>query len=142
MYRTKVALVICLFLPVVHQTGLAQAVPPTPEIPTAAPRRPDARFALTPTQNIWTFLLLDSSNGRLWQLQYALSDSAFRGRRPINNNPLVAPASAHVGRFIVQETQNIYNFLLLDRDDGRVWQVQWSNDEDQRGIWVLSPAAP
>jgi hypothetical protein len=142
MYRHKCALVMCLLIPVLHQSSFAQAVPRSPELPSAAPKRLDGRFALTPTQNIWTFLLLDSSNGRLWQIQYALSDSAFRGRLPINNDPLVPPASAHAGRFIVQETQNVYNFLLLDQDDGRLWQVQWSHDEDQRGIWVLSPPAP
>ena len=31
-------------------------------------------------------------------------------------------------------TQNIYNFLLLDTLTGRVWQVQWSSNDANRGI--------
>ncbi|MDE3152039.1 MAG: hypothetical protein KGL93_07305 [Gemmatimonadota bacterium] len=94
----------------------------------------DPRFELVPTQNIWTFLLLDSSNGRVWQVHYAVTDSAFAGRLPLNELELAPPASAHPGRFVLRETQNIFTFLLLDQDDGRVWQVQWSNDEKSRGI--------
>lgn len=112
----------------------AQQVP----ISTIAPPRPnersDARFRLYPTQNIWTFLLLDSSNGHAWQVHYAVKDTAAVGRVPLNDIDLTPPASAHVGRFILQETKNIYNFLLLDQTDGRVWQIQWSYEEKSRGI--------
>jgi len=79
-------------------------------------------------------LLLDSSTGRIWQVHFALSDSSFAGRLALNDEALAPPAAAHVGRFTLQETQNIFTFLLLDQDDGRVWQVQWSNDADQRGV--------
>ena len=108
----------------------------------AAPVRPNSRFTLTPTQNIWVSLLLDSSNGRIWQVHFSLSDSAFAGRLPLNGDVLTPPASAHVGRFSLQATQNIFTFLLLDNDDGRVWQVQWSNDAENRGIRVLSERVP
>jgi hypothetical protein len=96
--------------------------------------RPTSRFTLTPTQNVWTSLLLDSSTGRIWQIHFGVSDSAFAGRVPVNEEKLVPPASARHGRFVLQETQNIFTFLLLDQEDGRVWQVQWSNDEENRGI--------
>lgn len=32
----------------------------------------------------------------------------------------------HVGRYTLQPTQNIWEFLLLDQDNGIVWQVQWT----------------
>jgi len=107
---------------------------PQREQPAPAEARPNARYTLSPTQNIWTSLLLDSSTGRIWQVHFALKDSAFAGRLAINEEALVPPAAAHVGRFVLQETQNIFTFLLLDQDDGRVWHVQWSNDADKRGI--------
>jgi len=112
----------------------AAAQSPQRERPVAAPVRPNTRYTLTPTQNIWTSLLLDSSTGRIWQVHFALNDSSFAGRLAINADSLVPPAGAHVGRFALQETHNIFTFLLLDQDDGRVWHVQWSNDEDKRGI--------
>lgn len=143
MRCTKVAIVLSLLAPVLQHSALAQNVPRSGERLTVPPRRSDARFTLTPTQNIWTFLLLDSSNGRVWQVHYAVADSAFAGRLAINEDALTPAASAHVGRFTLQETQNIYTFLLLDQDDGRVWQLQWSNDESNRGIVrVLSPTVP
>jgi hypothetical protein len=106
-------------------------------------QRVDSRFKLFPTQNLWTFLLLDSSDGRVWQVQYAVSDSLFAGRLPLNEAELAPQASAHPGRFTLRETQNLWTFLLLDQDDGRIWQVQWSQDEEKRGIVrVLATPAP
>ena len=79
-------------------------------------------------------MLLDSSNGHAWQVHYSVTDSGFVGRVPLNEIALTPPASRQVGRFILQETKNFYQFLLLDQTDGRVWQLQWSNDAKFRGI--------
>jgi hypothetical protein len=38
------------------------------------------------------------------------------------------------GRFKLEPTQNIYNFILLDQIDGRVWQVQWSFKANERFV--------
>jgi hypothetical protein len=106
-------------------------------------QRFDSRFKLFPTKNLWTFLLLDSNNGRVWQVHYSLTDTTFAGRLPLNESELAPPASAHLGRFALRETQNTFTFLLLDQDDGRVWQLQWSNDDEKRGIVrVLATALP
>jgi hypothetical protein len=143
MRCVKVAIALSLLAPILHHCALAQDVPRGMERLTVTPQRSDVRFTLTPTQNIWTFLLLDSNNGRVWQVQYAVSDSAFTGRLSINEDVLAPRTSAHVGRFTLQETHSIFTFLLLDQDDGRVWQIQWSNDESQRGIVrVLSQTVP
>ncbi len=112
----------------------ATAQRPPAEIPARPPTHVDATFTLVPTQNVWTFLLLDSRNGRVWQVHYSVSDSAFSGRLPVNEEALATGPSAHVGRFSLQPTQNTFNFLLLDQDDGRVWQVQWSNTDKLRGV--------
>jgi hypothetical protein len=123
-----------------HHTALAQV--PTAQLPTTPPQHGDVRFSLVPTQNVWTFLLLDSRTGRVWQIHFAVSDSAFAGRLPINEEALASAPTARDGRFSIHATQNMYNFLLLDQDDGRVWQVQWSNNEAQRGmVGLLSGSA-
>lgn len=36
------------------------------------------------------------------------------------------------GRFELFPTTNIYTFLLLDKIDGRTWQVQWSTEKENR----------
>ena len=114
---------------------------PSPAVPlNVSSEQSSSRFRLLATQNIWTFLLLDSSTGRVWQVQYALSDTVFAGRVALNDSALVPAASAHPGRFTLRETQNIFNFLLLDQDDGRVWQIQWSLEQQSRGIVRLLSA--
>ena len=35
-------------------------------------------------------------------------------------------------------TQNIFNFLELDTRNGRVWQIQWSTDENNRIVWPIN----
>lgn len=35
----------------------------------------DGRFDLTQTANIWTFILTDSKDGRLWQCQFSMNDT-------------------------------------------------------------------
>jgi hypothetical protein len=103
---------------------------------TSAPiqQRLDARFRIVPTDNIWTLLLLDTANGRVWQMQYALSDSTSAGRFVINSKPLVATAEAKPGRFTIYATHNMFNFVLLDQENGHAWQIQWSQNAKSRGI--------
>ncbi len=98
------------------------------------PQRLDVGFRLFPTVNIWTFLLLDTSNGRVWQVQYTLTDSTSAGRWVINSKPLVATADARRGRFTIYATHNLFNFVVLDQEDGRAWQMQWSPEADKRGM--------
>jgi len=45
------------------------AVNLTSLLPTGAAES-TGRFTLYPTKNIWTFILLDQSNGRTWQVQW------------------------------------------------------------------------
>ena len=43
----------------------------------------NGRFFLYPTQNMWTFILLDQLDGRVWQVQWS-TESKNRGVIPIN----------------------------------------------------------
>ena len=90
-------------------------------------------YELYPTQNMWNFIKLDTSNGRIFQVQFAMEDDK-RMSVPINLTPLVDGAKEKRGRFALYPTQNIFTFILLDKVDGRTWQVQWSTEVGKRGI--------
>lgn len=93
-----------------------------------------ARFKLFPTQNMWTFLKLDTQTGQMWQVQYSIKEDKERFEYDLNPNSLITNAKIVNGRFELYPTQNIYNFILLDQIDGKLWQVQWSFDEKNRAI--------
>ena len=91
-------------------------------------------YRLIETTNIWTFILLDTATGRVWQANYSLNDSPAV-RQIINGDSLLPEGiTPRNGRFTLYSTNNMYNFLLLDRDDGRIWQLQWSHEAGKRGI--------
>jgi hypothetical protein len=91
-------------------------------------------YRLFETTNIWTFVLLDTATGRAWQVQYSLGDTPA-GRSIINGSSLLPEgATPKNGRFTLYSTHNMYNFLLLDREDSRIWQLQWSLESKNRGI--------
>lgn len=90
-----------------------------------------ANFRLFPTKNMWTFIKLDTRNGRMWQVQYSMkSDERFETR--LNGYSLVLDGTESINRFILHPTTNIYTFMLLDQIDGRVWQVQWGMEFKDR----------
>lgn len=89
-----------------------------------------ATYRVFQTKNIWTFLKLDTRTGLIWQVQWG--DNA--GMIAVNWKPLVIKEGATAGRFTLCPTKNIFNFILLDQDDGDIWSVQWSLDEKTRYI--------
>jgi len=97
-------------------------------------------FELFPTQNMWTFIKLDTRNGRMWQVQFDVQGDN-RMETILNDKPLVTSDKETYGRFTLYATQNIFNFILLDKMDGGTWQVQWSIDENKRGIVPISGMA-
>ncbi len=99
------------------------------------------RFKLFPTQNMWTFIKLDTQTGQMWQVQYSLKSEKERFEYDLNSHSLVTNGKKVNGRFELYPTQNIYNFILLDRIDGQVWQVQWSFDAENRLIVPVEHAA-
>ena len=93
------------------------------------------RYVTYPTENMYTVLKLNSSNGILSQVHIAIERNQARAEYYINLEPLTY--SGENGRFILQKTGNMYNFILLDTVDGRVWQVQWSFNENNRIIFPI-----
>ena len=90
-------------------------------------------YELYRTDNMWTFLKLETSTGKIWQVQYAVGDGdAFQV--VLNDISLAFDGMETAGRFKLHPTDNIYNFLLLDTHTGSVWQAQWSQNPDLRGV--------
>lgn len=93
------------------------------------------RYVTYPTDNMCTVLKLDTSRGTVSQVHIGVGKDGLPGEFYINAIPLTdAPEN---GRFALQKTGNMYNFLLLDTVDGRVWQIQWSFNETNRMIFQI-----
>lgn len=95
----------------------------------------NVNYRLFQTNNRWTFLKLDTRNGIITHVQYSTDNNQMQ--YPLNNVPLAEGEDAKAGRFYLYPTENTFNFILLDQIDGRVWQVQWNQDKDSRGIWRI-----
>ncbi len=94
-------------------------------------------YKLYPTTNMWTFIKLNTRNGNLWQVQYH-TEADKRFESTLSYTPLVSPENESNERFTLYATQNMYNFILLDQIDGRMWQVQWSLDQDKRLVLPIN----
>ena len=93
-------------------------------------------YELYRTDNMWTFLKLETSTGKIWQVQYAVGDGdAFQV--VLNDISLAFDGMETAGRFKLHPTDNMYNFLLLDTQTGNVWQAQWSQNPANRGVMPI-----
>ena len=90
------------------------------------------RYKLYPTENIYTFLQLDTRTGKIDQVQWSL-ESKYEGTVSINEDDL-SLIDYGSGRFELYPTKNMYQFILLDKIMGRKWHVQWSIKEKERWI--------
>ena len=89
-------------------------------------------FKLYPTQNMWNFLKLDTRNGKISIVQFSIEDNEKQFEYELSNKALCENTAP--GRFMLQPTENIYNFIMLDQVSGQTYQVQWSFEEDKRFI--------
>ena len=89
-------------------------------------------YRLFATKNKWTYIKLNTRNGQMWQIQYSLEDN--NREDPLSLTTRVSKEEEKNGRFFLYPTYNIYNFILLDQIDGRVWQVQWSIEEKNKMV--------
>lgn len=85
----------------------------------------EPRYKLYPTQNNWNFIKLDTMTGQLSVVQFSL-EAKNRGEYTLDDNERIYSWDEKIcGRFVLYETKNIYNFILLDTINGKAWQVQW-----------------
>ena len=93
----------------------------------------DNRFTLYPTIDNSTFLLLDQMNGKMWKLNWDTKPEK-NVIVSLNITSLIDKQKEIDNRFILYPTQNSWNFLLLDKIDGRLWQVRWSKKSQGKEI--------
>lgn len=120
----KKLLLLCVFavftLIANAQTGVKQTRPEFSQ-------NPNVTYRLFPTTNMWIFIKLNTADGRMWLVQYS-TEAGNQLEIPLSWIKRADETKKKDGRFTLYSTQNIYNFILLDQIDGRVWQVQWSTD--------------
>ena len=91
------------------------------------------RYKLYQTDNIYTFLQLDTKTGMIEQVQWSL-DSDNEGSVTINSEDFTYGFGYGSGSFELYPTKNMYQFLLLDKTSGRKWHVQWGMEASKRWI--------
>lgn len=92
------------------------------------------RYKLYPTPNTYNFLKLDTRTGIIYRVQWN-TESDKRFQTIVNPDNLLRSYDEEInGRYEISLTDNIYNFLLLDKIEGRVWQCQWSFDKEKNMV--------
>ncbi len=91
------------------------------------------RYKLYPTENVYTLLELDTKTGKIKQVQWSL-DSDKEGSMTINDTDFSYGLGYGSGSFELYPTQNMYQFIMIDKTDGRKWHVQWGIGESKRWI--------
>lgn len=89
------------------------------------------RYKLYPTQNMYINLKLDTKTGKIDLIQWSLNDDK-EGSMTLNSIDLSYDTGC--GTFELYPTQNIYQFLLLDKVTGRTWHVQWGFEREK--CWI------
>lgn len=91
------------------------------------------RYKLYETENIYTLLRLDTKTGMIDQVQWSL-DSDKEGTITINGEGLTYGFGVDSGSFELYPTKNMYQFILMDKTNGRMWHVQWGFEFKKRWI--------
>lgn len=92
------------------------------------------RYKMYPTENIYTLLKLDTKTGKIWQVQWSL-ESDTEGTWIINSDDLTSWSGGYGSNsFELYPTQNMYQFILINKTDGRMWHVQWGIGDKKRWI--------
>ena len=90
------------------------------------------RYKMYKTENIYNLLKLDTATGRVWLVQYRLGSTESMTVAVDNTSLLWDDEIARAGRFELYETNNMYQYILLDTETGRTWQVQWDTEPKNR----------
>jgi len=98
---------------------------------------PTVQYRLFRTNNMWTFIKLDTVTGKMWQLHYSLEDLGVTV--VLNEQDLTGGKQKTPGRFTLYPTSNMWTFILVDQIEGSTWQVQWSMDKSKRFILPIIP---
>lgn len=125
---------ITLFLLVASNFSFAQT---TSEVPIQIISTDTAvTYRLFSTRNMYTFIKLDTRNGKMWQVQWSNKGKEYRFESTLSEISQVNKDEEKNGRFFLYPTTNIYTFILLDQVDGRTWQVQWGKEDERLVIRI------
>lgn len=91
------------------------------------------RYKLYQTENTYNLLQLDTKTGQIEQVQWSL-DSKNEGTFKINSSDLNLGGGYGSGSFELYPTKNMYQFILIDKTNGRKWHVQWGLKDSERWI--------
>lgn len=91
------------------------------------------RYFLVETENMWTFILVDSYTGKLWQTQYSVDSDGSRFSLPINEKSL---SKTMTSKFTVQPLISMFQFYLINSNTGELWKFQWSTESDSSYRWI------
>lgn len=90
------------------------------------------RFKIYKTENTYNLIKLDTATGQTWQVQYRLGDTESM-TVVIDDSSLLWYSEPEIaGRFELYPTNNIYQFILIDTQTGRTWQIQWNTTPSKR----------
>lgn len=91
------------------------------------------RYKMYQTENVYNLLQLDTKTGMIKQVQWSLDSSEERSVI-INDTDLSYGIGYGSGTFELYPTKNMYQFILLDQTNGRMWHVQWGMKSAERWI--------
>lgn len=125
MKRLILSILICL----ASLTAFTQSSPdlPVQNISTDS----GVIYRLFATRNKYTFIKLNTRNGQMRLVQWGTGKNDNM-EYTVSDISRVNEDQEKNGRFFLYPTSNVYNFILLDQIDGRVWQVQWSTEVNER----------
>ncbi len=92
------------------------------------------RYKLYPTDNMYTFLKLDTKTGKIEQLHWSLGTDYYEHEFTVYISNVDLSLNDESGVFELYPTQNMYQFILLDKTTGRSWHVQWGMEASKRWI--------
>jgi hypothetical protein len=126
MVKLKLVIISCALMIFCNNLFAQNVVSEPSQLPTAP-------YRLFKTNNMWTFIKLDTATGKMWQLQFDVQGDN-RGTVVLNSQDLTNAKETDPGRFTLYSTSNMYTFILVDQIDGRTWQVQWSTERGNRFV--------
>ena len=90
------------------------------------------RFKIYKTENTYNLIKLDTATGQTWQVQYRTGDTESMTVEIDASSLLWYSEPEIAGRFELYPTNNMYQFILIDTQTGRTWQIQWNTTPSKR----------
>lgn len=89
------------------------------------------RYKLYTTENTYIMLKLDTMTGKIDLVQWSLeSEKEFT----VSLNSVDLSRNTGCGTFELYPTKNMFQFILLNKVDGRLWHVQWGFEKGNQWI--------